>query len=113
METTVSTTCSRVLVLHVSVWSQCVHKMDRSELAVLPRPSVGKVQQGWQLCCHSPLLTAGRMRAHGLSSPELLKLLQTSLYIHLRASVRPYKHRRALVGSGWSLKEDPDRTTLF
>lgn len=89
METTVRITCNRVLVLHMSVWSQCVHKMDSSELGVLLRPGVGEVQQGWQLCCHSPLLTAGRTHAHGLSSPELLQLLQTSLYTHLRASVQP------------------------
>lgn len=112
METTISITCSRVLVLHMSVWSQCVHKMDSSELGVLPRSAVGEVQQEWQLCCHSPLLTAGRMHVHGLSYPELLKFLQTSLYTQLRASVRPLNTREpwlALVG----LKEDPDRTTSF
>lgn len=50
-------------------------------------PVLMRFSRDRQLCCHSPLLTAGRTHAHGLSSPELPKLLQTSLYIHLRASV--------------------------
>lgn len=41
-----SASLAAVLVLHISVWSQCLPTTDSSELAVLMRPGVGEVQQG-------------------------------------------------------------------
>lgn len=49
---------------------------------------VVKFSSAWAALLSQPtLLLAGGTGVHGLSSPEVLKLLQTSLYTQLRATV--------------------------
>lgn len=98
-------------MLYMSLWSQCVHKMDSSELGVLPRPGVGEVQQGQAVLLSQPIPDSWQ---DVCPWPELPRTIEASANqpVHPLHG-RTMKHRRALVGSGWSLKEDPDRTTSF
>lgn len=108
METTVSITG----VAHVCVVTVCAQD-GQFRAGCAAKPGVGEVQQGQTALLSQPTPDSWQDKCPWPVLPRAVEA-STNHPVHPPQGFSwTMKHRRALVGSGWSLKEDPDRTTSF